>query len=168
MDEPWEDVMKTLEEMRAEIRSMTERLNGLDAKVGLMQQNCFRMKEAKLEDGSKKEGHHESPTASKTKDEDERDGKDDERLFRKVLNSKPPWFAGKGDKIGEAISWIKALENIIEALHITLDEQKIRLARGSLKGAAQQWYQSTKNQIRTYEDFKDSFIANFERAKSMH
>ena len=55
----------------------------------------------------------------------------------------PPMFIGKGDPI-VADHWFRQIENVLEAMDITFDAAKIRLAAFQPEGESQVWWDWVK------------------------
>ena len=51
----------------------------------------------------------------------------------------PPTFIGRGDPMVED-NWFRQIENVLEAMDITFDAAKIRLATFQLEGESQVWW----------------------------
>ena len=69
----------------------------------------------------------------------------------------PPTFTGGGDPMG-ADHWFIKIENILEAMEITSDTTRIRLAAFQLEGEAQVWWRWARTsrdlEVMTWAEFQ--------------
>ena len=68
----------------------------------------------------------------------------------------PPTFTGGGDPM-VADHWFMQIENVLEAIEITFDTTRIRLAAFQLEGEAQVWWRWA----RTSRDLRGAFVREF-------
>ena len=68
----------------------------------------------------------------------------------------PPTFTGEGDLM-VADHWFRQIEKVLEAMDITSDEAKIRLAAFQLKGESQVWW----DWVKTSRDLETMTWAEF-------
>ena len=76
----------------------------------------------------------------------------------------PPTFTGGGDPM-VANHWFMQIENILEAMEITSDTAKIKLAAFQLEGEAQVWWRwaraSRDLEAMTWAEFQDLFMSKY-------
>ena len=76
----------------------------------------------------------------------------------------PPTFTGGGDPM-VADHWFMQIENILEAMEITFDATRIRLAAFQLEGEAQVWWRwamaSTDLEALTWAEFQELFMGKY-------
>ena len=76
----------------------------------------------------------------------------------------PPTFTGGGDPM-VAEHWFMQIEKVFEAMEITSDTTRIRLAAFRLEGEAQVWWNQTKTsrylEVMTWEEFHDLFMGKY-------
>ena len=76
----------------------------------------------------------------------------------------PPTFTGEGDPM-VADHWFMQIENILEAMEITSDTARIRLAAFQLEGEAQVWWRwaraSRDLEAMTWEEFQELFMSKY-------
>ena len=89
--------------------------------------------------------------------------KEEEKIFQKTICGKPPVFTGRNHRMGEATSWLTLVEQILDAVKILTEEKRVQAAATYLREDALQWYQSFQSSIKNFDDFKESFLANFEQ-----
>ena len=83
----------------------------------------------------------------------------------------PPTFKGEGDLM-VADHWFHQLEKIMEAMEITSNATKIKLAAFQLEGKSQVWWdwvKASRNlEAMTWKDFCELFIGKFFPASTRH
>ena len=76
----------------------------------------------------------------------------------------PPTFTGGGDPM-VADHWFMQIENILEAMEITSDTTRIRLAAFQLEGEAQVWWRWAKTsrdlEVMTCAEFQELFMGKY-------
>ena len=76
----------------------------------------------------------------------------------------PPTFTGKGDPM-VANHWFIQIENILEAMEITSDTARIRLAAFQLEGEAQIWWRRARAsrdlEAMTWAEFQELFMSKY-------
>ena len=76
----------------------------------------------------------------------------------------PPTFTGGGDPM-VADHWFMQIENVLEAMEITSDATRIRLAAFQLEGGAQVWWKwartSTDLEAMTWAEFQELFMGKY-------
>ena len=76
----------------------------------------------------------------------------------------PPTFRGGGDSM-VADHWFMQIENILEAMEITSDTTRIRLAAFQLEGEAQVWWRWAKTsrdlEVMTWAEFQELFTGKY-------
>ena len=76
----------------------------------------------------------------------------------------PPTFREGGDPM-VADHWFMQIENILEAMKITSDKTRIRLAAFQLEGEAQVWWRWTRTsrdlEFRTWAEFQELFMGKY-------
>ena len=76
----------------------------------------------------------------------------------------PPTFTGGGDPM-VADHWFMQVEKVLEAMKITFDTTRIRLAAFQLEGEAQVWWKwaktSTDLETMTWAEFHDLFMGKY-------
>ena len=76
----------------------------------------------------------------------------------------PPIFTGGGDPM-VADHWFMQIENILEAMEITFDTTRIRLAAFQLEGEAQVWWRWARTsrdlEVMTWAEFQELFIGKY-------
>ena len=76
----------------------------------------------------------------------------------------PPTFTGGGDPM-VADHWFMQIENILEAIKITSDATRIRLAAFQLEGEAQVWWRwaraSRDLEVLTWAKFQELFMGKY-------
>ena len=76
----------------------------------------------------------------------------------------PPTFRGGGDPM-VADHWFIQIENILEAMEITSDTTRIRLAAFQLEGEAQVWWRWAKTsrdlEVMTWAEFQELFMGKY-------
>ena len=76
----------------------------------------------------------------------------------------PPTFRGGGDPMVED-HWFMQIENILEAMEITFDMTRIRLAAFQLEGEAQVWWRWARTsrdlEVMTWAEFQELFIGKY-------
>ena len=76
----------------------------------------------------------------------------------------PPTFTGGGDPM-VADHWLMQIENILEAMEITSDTPRIRLAAFQLEGEAQVWWRWVKAsrdlEAMTWVEFQELFMSKY-------
>ena len=83
----------------------------------------------------------------------------------------PPAFKGGGDPM-VADHWFQKVERVLEAMEITSDVTKIRLATFQLEGESQVWWDWVKSlrnlEAMTWEEFRELFMGKFFPTSSRH
>ena len=83
----------------------------------------------------------------------------------------PPTFTGGGDPM-VADHWFMQIENIFEAMEITSDTTRIRLAAFQLEGEAQGWWRwaraSRDLEAMTWAEFQELFMGKYFPETSRH
>ena len=76
----------------------------------------------------------------------------------------PPTFTGGGDPM-VADHWFMQIENVLEAMEITFDTTKIRLAAFQLEGEARVWWKWAKTsrdlEVMTWAEFQELFMGKY-------
>ena len=76
----------------------------------------------------------------------------------------PPTFTGRGDPI-VADHWFMQVEKVLEAMEITFDATRIRLAAFQLEGEAQVWWNWAKTsrdiEAMTWAEFQELFMGKY-------
>ena len=76
----------------------------------------------------------------------------------------PPTFTGGGDSM-VADHWFMQVEKVLEAMEITSDTTRIRLAAFQLEGEAQVWWKWTKTsrdlEVMTWAEFQELFMGKY-------
>ena len=83
----------------------------------------------------------------------------------------PPTFTGGGDPM-VADHWFRQIENVLEAMDITSDAAKIRLAAFQLEGESQVWRDWVKTfkdlETMTWAEFNGLFMSKYFPATARH
>ena len=83
----------------------------------------------------------------------------------------PPMFIGGGDPM-VADHWFRQIEKVLEAMDITFDATKIRLAAFQLKGESQVWWDWAKTsrdlEAMTWTEFHGLFMSKYFPAIAKH
>ena len=83
----------------------------------------------------------------------------------------PPAFTGGGDPVA-VDHWFRQIERILEAMDITSDVAKIRLAAFQLEGESQIWWEWVKTsrniEVMTWADFHELFMGKYFPATARH
>ena len=83
----------------------------------------------------------------------------------------PPTFTGGGDPM-VADHWFRQIENVLEAMDITSDAAKIRLAAFQLEGESQVWWNWVKTsrelEAITWAEFYGLFMSKYFSATPRH
>ena len=76
----------------------------------------------------------------------------------------PPTLTGGGDPM-VADHWFMQIENVLEAMKITSDTTKIRLAAFQLKGEARVWWRWVRTsrdlEVMTWAEFQELFMGKY-------
>ena len=76
----------------------------------------------------------------------------------------PPTFTGGGDPM-VADRWVMQTENILEAMEITSDTTRIRLAAFQLEGEARVWWRWVRTsrdlEVMTWVEFQELFMGKY-------
>ena len=76
----------------------------------------------------------------------------------------PPTFTGGGDLM-VADHWFMQIENVLEAMEITSDMTRIKLAAFQLEGEAQVWWRWARTsrdlEAMTWEEFQELFMGKY-------
>ena len=76
----------------------------------------------------------------------------------------PPTFTGGGDPM-VADHWFMQIENVLEAMEITSDTTRIRLAAFQLEGEARVWWRWARTsrdlEVMTWEEFQELFMGKY-------
>ena len=76
----------------------------------------------------------------------------------------PPTFIGGGDPM-VADHWFMQIENVLEAMEITSDTTRFRLAAFQLEGEARVWWRwartSSDLEVMTWAEFQELFIGKY-------
>ena len=76
----------------------------------------------------------------------------------------PPTFTRRGDRM-VADHWFMQIENVLEAMKLTSDTTRIRLAAFQLEGEAQVWWRwartSRDSEIMTWTEFQELFMGKY-------
>jgi len=67
--------------------------------------------------------NNDSDDEDNENENEESDNEEDDRMFHKVLASKPPYYTGKSKEIGDATNWLDTLEDIM-ALNIMVRTER--------------------------------------------
>ena len=80
------------------------------------------------------------------------------------LQHHPPTFIGGGDPM-VADHWFMQIENVLEAMEITSDTTRIRLAAFQLEGEAQVWWRWARTsrdlEVMTWAEFQELFMGKY-------
>ena len=83
----------------------------------------------------------------------------------------PPMFIGEGDPL-VADHWFRQIENVLEAIDITSDVAKIRLAAFQLERESQEWWDWVKTskdlEVMTWVEFHGLFMSKYFLATAIH
>ena len=83
----------------------------------------------------------------------------------------PPTFRGEGDPV-VADHWFRQIERVLEAMEITSDVTRIRLAAFKLEGEFHVWWDWVKTsrnlEAMTWGDFRELFMSKFFPASARH
>ena len=83
----------------------------------------------------------------------------------------PPTFSRGGDPV-VADHWFWQVERILEAMEITSDATRIKLATFQLEGESQIWWDwvrvSRDPEMMTWGEFRELFMGNFSPASARH
>ena len=76
----------------------------------------------------------------------------------------PPTFTGGGDPM-VADHWFMQIENVLEAMEITSDTTRIRLAAFQLEGEARVWWRWVRTsrdlEVMTWAEFQEMFMGKY-------
>ena len=76
----------------------------------------------------------------------------------------PPTFTGGGDQMVED-HWFMQIENVLEAMEITSDTTRIRLAAFQLEGEAWVWWRWARTsrdlEVMTWAEFQELFMGKY-------
>ena len=76
----------------------------------------------------------------------------------------PPTFTGGGDPM-VADHWFMQIENVLEAMEITFDTTRIRLAAFQLEGEARVWWRWVRTsrdlEVMTWAEFQELFMGKY-------
>ena len=91
--------------------------------------------------------------------------------LQRFIAHHPPTFTGGGDLV-VADHWFRQVERILEAMKITSDATRIRLATFRLEGESNIWWDwfrvSRDPETMTWEEFKELFMGKFFPASARH
>ena len=91
--------------------------------------------------------------------------------LQRFKTHKPPVFKGGADPM-VADHWFRQVSKILEAMEITSDATKIRLAAFQLEGEAQVWWDWVKDsknlETMTWGEFKELFMGKYFSAAAKH
>ena len=83
----------------------------------------------------------------------------------------PPTFTGGGDPM-MADHWFMQIENVLEAMEITSDTTRIRLAAFQLVGEAQVWWKRARTsrdlEAMTWAEFQELFMGKYFPVTTRH
>ena len=83
----------------------------------------------------------------------------------------PPTFTGGGDPM-VADHWFMQIENVLEAMEITSNTTRIRLAAFQLEGKAQVWWRWARTsrdlEVMTWAEFQELFMGKYFRETARH
>ena len=83
----------------------------------------------------------------------------------------PPTFTGGGDPM-VADHWFMQIENVLEAMEITSDTTRIRLAAFQLEGMAQVWWRWARTsrdlEVMTWAEFQELFMGKYFPENARH
>ena len=83
----------------------------------------------------------------------------------------PPTFTGGGDLV-VANHWFRQIERISEAMEITSDATRIRLATFKLEGESHVWWDWIKvswdSEMMTWREFLELFMSKFFPTSTQH
>ena len=83
----------------------------------------------------------------------------------------PPTFTGGGDPM-VADYWFMQIQNVLEAMEITSDTTKIRLAAFQLEGEAQGWWRWARTsrdlEVMTWVEFQELFMGKYFSETARH
>ena len=87
------------------------------------------------------------------------------------MSHHPPTFIGEGDPL-VADHWFQQIENVLEAMNITSDAAKIRLAAFQLEGESQEWWDWVKTsrdlEVMTWAEFHGLFMSKYFSVTARH
>ena len=93
------------------------------------------------------------------------------RNLQRFISHHPPTFIGGGDPV-VADLWFQQVERILEAIKITSDATRIRLATFRLEGESHIWWDKVKVsrdlEMMTWGEFRELFIGKFFPASTRH
>ena len=91
--------------------------------------------------------------------------------LQRFIANHPPTFTGGGDPV-VADHWFRKVEMILEAMEITSDAMRIRLATFRLEGESQIWWDwvrvSRDPKTMTWREFRELFMGKFFPASAKH
>ena len=91
--------------------------------------------------------------------------------LQRLMIHHPPTFIGGGDLV-VANHWFRQVERVLEAMKITSDATRIRLAAFLLEGESQVWWDWVKTsrdlEAMTWGDFRELFMRKFFPASARH
>ena len=93
------------------------------------------------------------------------------RKIQRFKTHHPPTFTGEGDPM-VADHWFRQIKKILEAMEITSDATKIRLAAFQLEGESQLWWDWVKTswdiEVMTWIEFHELFMSKHFLATERH
>ena len=99
------------------------------------------------------------------------EGQGGQNNLQRFMEHHPPAFRGGGDSM-VADHWFRQVERVLEAMEITSDVTKIRLATFKLEGESQVWWDwvkaSSNLEAMTWEEFRELFMGKVFPASSRH
>ena len=91
--------------------------------------------------------------------------------LKRLMAHYPPKFTGEGDLM-VVDHWFRHVERVLEAMEITSDAMRIRLATFQLEGECQVWWDwikvSRDLKMMTWREFRELFMSNFFSASARH
>ena len=91
--------------------------------------------------------------------------------LKRLMAHYPPTFTGEGDPM-VANHWFQQVERVLEAMEITSDATRIRLATFQLEGESQVWWDwikvSRDLKMMTWREFRELFMSKFFPASARH
>ena len=84
--------------------------------------------------------------------------------LQRFRSHRPPTFTRGGDPM-VADHWFMQIENVLEAMEITSDTTRIRLAAFQLEGEARVWWRWARTsrdlEVMTWEEFQELFMSKY-------
>ena len=98
-------------------------------------------------------------------------GQEEPSNLKRLKAHHPPTFKGGGNPM-VADHWFRQVNKILEAMEITFDATRIRLAAFQLEGESQVWWnwvKASRNlEVMTWEEFHELFMGKYFPASARH